>query len=291
MTEMKWNRILVVAGLAASLAGCGGTPATPPADPPAEQATGPQAITYAQLFDTALIGKEVSVEGYFRLPFSVYAYDRLPLEFYARPDQRKGKFLIAKVPMLDSTDAVLPLPPQYAQEDLRILTHAGDTLDGTHRFRINGFLRLVDVGEGKPRELQMEVAEINVVETPMPDLSTLNPVRLDSSMVADSTRRYYLVEAEGLLEVPSMMFAMQEYWFWLKGPHGKVAASFKIGALPNRVDSIPAKFKDSDVKVYDYQGKRIDLKRPVRVYGDYSGPDDLTDGDIYIEKIEQLAHD
>lgn len=290
MTEMKWNRILVMAGLALWLTGCGGNSTPPPADPPAEP-SGPQAIAYEQLFDSAFVDKEVAVEGYFRLPFSIYAYDRLPLEFYARPDQRKGKFLIAKVPMLDSTDAVLPLPPQYSQQDLRILTHRGDTLDGTHRFRIKGFLRLVDVGEGKPRELQMEVAEINLVETPPADLATLNPVQLDSSLVADSTRRYYLVVAEGLLEVPSMMFALQEYWLWLEGPHGKVAASFKIGAAPNQIDTIPDKFKDSDVKVFDYMGKRIDLKRPVRVYGDFSGPDGYTDGDIYVGKIEQLDHD
>lgn len=291
MTEMKWNRILVLAGLTASLAGCGGKNTPPPGDPPTEQATGPQTIAFEQLFDSAFVDKEVSVEGYFHLPFSVYAYDRLPLEFFARPDQRKGRFLVAKVPMLDSTDAVLPLPPQYTQQDLRILTHTGDTIDGAHRFRITGFLRLADVGQGKPRELQMQVAEINLVETPVADLSTLNPVQLDSNMVADSTRRYYLVVAEGQLEVPSMMFAMREYWLWLKGPHGKVAASFKIGAAPNQIDTIPAKFKDSDVKVFDYQGKRIDLKRPVRVYGDYSGPDEYTDGDIYVGKIEQLDHD
>lgn len=287
MTEMKMNRIVLLAMLCLGLAACGGGGGEQePTEPAAPK--GPTLISFEQALSDSFIDKEVSIEGYFRLPFSIYAYERLPLDFYGRVGQRKGPHIVAQVRMLDSTDAVVPLPPAYTQEDLRILTHTGDRLDRKNRFRITGYLRLRDVGEGLPKELQMDVDTIRLASTQTPDFEALKPLRLDSAMVADSTRRHYLVVAEGNLEVPSMMFAMQEYWLWLEGPHGKVAVNFPIGYAPNRIDSIPAKFKDSDVKIYDHQTQRIDLKRRVRVYGDYSGPDDLTDGDIYVEKIEQL---
>lgn len=287
---MKTNTLslFVCALWCLGLLACGGsTPAPAPEAPPVRK--GPELISLAQALDSGFVGKEVSLDGYFRLPFSVFAYERIPLEFYSRKGQRKGPHLVANVRMLDSTNGMLPLPPSYAQSDIRILLDNGDTLNGDHRFRITGFLRLVDVGEGKPKELQMDVDTIRLSDAVEPTLEALKPVRLDSAMVADSTRRHYLVVAEGMITVPSMMAAFQEYWVWLEGDHGKIALSFPIGYGANRIDTIPAKFKDADVKIYDHQAQRIDLRRKVRVYGDYTGPDDLTTGDIYVEKIEVLT--
>jgi hypothetical protein len=289
MTRMKINRWSVLCSLVLLLAACGqgdsgggGTEVVP------SKPQGPSVITFAQALDSSFIDQQVSIEGYFRLPFSIFAYERIPLDFFSRFGQRKGPHIVAQVRLLDSTDAVLPLPPSYGQDDLRILTHAGDTLDGRNRYRVTGYLRLKDVGVGKPKELQLEVDEIHLAETAAPTLESLHPLRLDSTMVADSTRRHYLVVAEGMLKVPFTMFAFQEYWLYLEGPHPDVACHFQIGYGANRIDSIAAKFKDSDVRVYDYDMRRIDLKRRVRVYGDYTGPDDLTDGEIFVEKIEQI---
>jgi hypothetical protein len=276
--------------IALAWVGCGGgapAPEPPAAEPPVQK--GPALISLAQAFDTSYLDKEVRIDGYFRLPFSVFAYDRIPLEFYSRKGQRKGPCLVAKVRMVDSTNAMLPLPPSYAQDDIRILLDNGDTLNGDHRFRVTGRLRLVDVGEGKPKQLEMDVDTIRLSDAVEPTFEDLKPARLDTAMVNDSTRRHYLVVAEGLITIPSMMAAFQEYWVWLEGDHGKIALSFQIGFGANRIDTIPAKFRDTDVKIYDHQAQRIDLRRKVRVYGDYTGPDDLTTGDIYVEKIEQLS--
>lgn len=240
--------------------------------------------------DTLYRDQKVVIEGYLDLPFSMYYMERAPLLLYERPLQRAGRYLDVKLNTTDSINGIVKLPSGYTRADLRILTEEGDTLRATERVRLSGYLRWEDVdGEGKLKKQVLMVDTVRVGREKPAQYTSLKFVVLDSGMVGDSTRRHYLVQAEGMLGVPSLLFARDEYWLWLEGTHGKVSASFPLGAVPNGMESVPESYTEKDVKVYDHAGKLIDLKRPIRVIGNYSGPDDLTDGEISVEHLEQVG--
>lgn len=234
---------------------------------------------------------KVVVEGYLRLPFSMFVIDRVPLELYSRPNQREGKFLNVELNRVDTNSSgIVKLPSGYTHADLRVVTDAGDTLRGNDRVRLSGRIKWHE--PGKDQTWPAVVLEVDSVfpgrEKPKA-YPALKAMRLDSLALKDLKRTNYLVMAEGTLKAPSMMWGFKENWVFFEGDFGKVAAYFVGGDCAACLGALPEGYTDSDFKVKGSDGQMLDFSKPVRIIGNYSGPDSMTTGDLSVEYIEQIA--
>ena len=121
------TRQLVLATLACLLVGCSSAP--PPATP----------MTFANFNAQANNDKQISLEGYLRLPVSALVSDTMLIDLYETPDG-KGKPVPVSMNIGSGANSVEKPPKDYTEKDLKVHANDGSLVEPQQKVRVSGKL-------------------------------------------------------------------------------------------------------------------------------------------------------
>jgi hypothetical protein len=233
--------------------------------------------------------KLVSIEGYLQMPSSMYTSNRGgQLNFYSRPDQHHGQYMIATIKMGDCNNCMAKVKEKYTPADLKVKTTDGAEIGGNSRVKLTGRLRVSESTYRKSGlSVSMTVDKIEKADEVAIDYTQLGAVTIDKTTIRDSSLKDELVYATGKLSIPMLLFMDDDVSLDLTTPGGKLNANFVFGKGPNQIQPIPKNYKKTDIKVMDHTGKVINLAKPVKIWGTRSAPSAKYNGTIYVERLEQ----
>lgn len=293
--KMKKISLIALAFVAVSMAGCGGAPAPGNGEGSTDgiiaevEAPKPVPVDYAAVFDSAMHGKQVIVEGYLQLPNMMYTSGNdAQVDFHARPNQHYGTSITANIETGDCKNCMAKLGEKYQLSDLKMKADDGTEVLGNQRVRLTGNLRVhsSDMTE-TGYTASLDVAKIEKIPEIDLDYSQMKVVTVTPENFLDTTLNYALSMVESKIGIPTMLFMENDVTLDMTVGGKRIGATFTFGTGPNQIEPIPANYSKSDFKIHDHKGNVINLNKPAKVYGTRSTPRKDSPGLLYVERIEQ----
>jgi hypothetical protein len=246
-------------------------------------------LEYDQVFDKAQDNQFVRLEGYLSLPSMMYTTGKTAqVNFHARAYQRHGREITSNIRMGACRNCMATLPEKYKTSDFQLTADDSTQILAYERVRLYGSLHVSDnalADNGLMVSLDVEKVE-RVAEVAI-DYATLDAVKLDKSNLEDSTLKYVLTYAQGKLTIPSILFMENDISLFMSIGGTDVSINFLFGTGPNQIEEIPENYSKADFKIHDFEGKLINLSKPVKVWGNRATPRKGAPGILYVEHLEQ----
>jgi hypothetical protein len=250
--------------LADSLAKCG---------PPAE-------LNFSNVLDKAYNNKRVVIEAYLALPStSMISDDNVQLDLVERERQFTAAFnFIVDVPVGKGNNTMKKIPLKYKEEDVQITGNNGEAIHIGDHVRITGKLSVF--GDF----CSISTQTIEKIEPVTIDYSKLGAEKLTEANSKDSSLKGKIVYADGTIEIPMMTMggAYTFLFFNVPGFSDHITIDLAYGSTPAKLEPLPEHYSSSDFKIYNDQGKPVNIKKKVRVYGTWK------DSTIKVESINNL---
>jgi len=226
----------------------------------------PKAITFADADDTAdLHEKRISIEGYLKVGSHIYGDSYITIQLWERKNQEKGEYVAVSVTVGTGNNEIKELPDKYKRSDMAVKDDKGQVIRHGDKVRITGmYSRPYGDGYGSMNAQVIEKIE----DTPM-DYSTLGAVKITTDTAGHAALEGKLVYAEGVLEIPSVVYIDETVYFDLfdrKGDSEYLTVDIIIGEGPDMVEDIPKDYTQNDIKIHDHKDMIVGAKK-VRVYG------------------------
>lgn len=239
----------------------------------------PVAVQWSNLSDSMLHETNIELTGYVALPGTSYQSSTAQIGLYERPAQfEANESFIVTVDVGSGNNTMVSLPEKYKESDLKITGNAGEAITAGDRVKITGRFT------NKYGYYSLDCKSIEKLDAVPIDYSALNATKLTSSNLKDTTLNGKLVMAEGVFEMPMMTMSGAYTFVYLKkaGLGDDFTVNIQYGSKPGQLGSLPDNYSDADVKIMGADGKPINFKKRVRVYGV------LKNEAIYVERVENL---
>lgn len=286
---MRWLVILVVVSLWSACGSNGGGHEAVTAPVYNGTPTTYAPMAYDQVFDKAQDNQFVSLEGYLSLPSMMYTTGKTAqVNFHKRAYQRHGQEITCNIRMGGCKNCMSTLPEKYKTSDLKLTADDSTKILAYERVRLYGALHVSDNAlADNGLMVSLDVEKVERVAEVVTDYATLDAVKLDKTNLEDSTLKNVLTFAQGRLTIPSILFMENDISLFMSIGGNDVSINFLFGTGPNQIEEIPENYSKADFKIHDFEGKLINLSKPVKVWGNRATPRKGAPGILYVEHLEQ----
>jgi hypothetical protein len=227
----------------------------------------PKAITFADARDTTdLDESRVTIEGYVKVGSSIYESEYgVTIQLWERKNQVKGDYVGISLNTGSGNNEMKSLPDDYKTSDLTLKDDKGQAVGYGDKIRVTGiYSRPYGDGYGS-----VEVQTIEKIEDTPLDYSSLGAVKITTDTTGHAALEGKLVYAEGVMEIPTIVFIKETVYFDLfakAGDDDYLTVDVLIGDGPDMVEDIPDDYSENDIKIHDHENNIV-RKKKVRVYG------------------------
>lgn len=243
-------------------------------------------VSWAGL-DTSVNKKRVIVEGYLRLPNSMYmSGTSIQVDLYERPNQTAGNKIVCELPIGITENKAIKLREKYRTEDFKLISDDGEEFRGEGAYvRLTGTISIYENGYGILHDItdieRLPAVPANYNNKDIPELDLEHPAKYDKK----------LVYAVGELDPGLYLNTYNNmYCFTLKGPE-KADSSYLfayiiIGHGSNQMKPVPENYSNKDIDIRDASGGVFPIHKKVKVFGTFlKSPFDKHSGSLFVEHI------
>lgn len=236
--------------------------------------------------------KFVSIEGYLQLPSMMFSFgESQTINFSQRPGQRSGDEISVSLSVGKCKNCMDKLAEEYDLDDLKVTANDGETIiKANQRVRITGKLTVRESpGTGSPSNLAVSLEDFKIEKVAEVELdyAAMEPLAVTAANLFDTTLISTFSVVKGKIELPFLLYMKDDVSLDIPIGKKKISVNFLFGEGPNNIEALPDDYSKNDIKIHDYQGKIIDIKKPVTIYGMRTTPTKDDGGTIYVERVEQ----
>ena len=225
----------------------------------------------------------VIVEGYVQLSVMTNINNNSQsVNFYGHKNQTTGNYIYTNIPMGSGKNQMKQLPAEYRPKDVSILDKNNKKIGMNQRVRFHGIMYAVEsYSKDKKHTVYFDVTEIEYVDEVKDDYAAMNLPVLSPKGSKLNNNYDKAFKAEGILEVPMFVLIDNETNVDLLVGGEKISLKIVTGTEASQIAELGENWLPKDVKINDADGKPVNLKKKVTVYGTLS-----LDG-LHVEQIVQ----